>query len=324
MLATQTFPSAIEGRLDPAPLSLISHAQSESTNIFAAIPRKHKKQKPISRGFYENSRLTRVHQLNLEDPMIKNIPRAGVLFYTSINDELHLCFGKDARSGDLTDFGGGRRHRESPIKCAVREGNEESRYAFGEIKPEQVQGFFCLYSSNMLIIFIPVISPNDVDIRQITDLNFKSKQFLSKKQVRSKCFNEVSEIIWLNEAQIDNLFSERPSMQMFAKVRRFIYSCVEFSQSTTIMKNILRTTIKQPPEPPRSTPIVSSEATSSWWNTSRVVERASIVRARPATQALPSFSVSRLEDAFQDIALVREDRETTDAKRIMKTVRTSC
>jgi hypothetical protein len=149
-------------------------------------------------------------------------------------------------------------------------------------------------------------------------LNFKNKQLLSKKQVRAKCFNEVSEIIWLNEAQIDNLFSERPSMQMFAKVRRFIYSCVEFSQSTTIMKNILRTTIKRPPEPPRPTPIVSSEATSSWWNTSHVV------RARPATQALPSFSVSRLEDAFQDIALIREDRETTDAKRIMKTVHTSC
>lgn len=263
-----------------------------ASHIFSVIPRKHKRQKPISRGFYESSRLARVHQLDFNDPAIKSIPRAGVLFYTFINNEFHLCFGKDARSGDLTDFGGGRRHNESPIKCAVREGNEESRYAFSDIKPEQVQGFFCLYSSNMLIIFIPVTSPNEADIRHITEVNFRNKQFLNKKQVRAKCFNEVSEIVWLNEAQIENLFSDRPTFQMFAKVRRFMYSCIEFSQSTTIMKNILRATIQQE-QPPRPMPVVSNNGCLT------------IVRGRPATQ----------EDSFRNIGLVREEQ---------RAIQTSC
>lgn len=218
-------------------------------NIFSIVPRKHKKPKPVSRGVYEHSRLTRVHTLNLEDSSIKNIPRAGVLFYTFINGKLHICFGRDASTRELTDFGGGRRNNESPIKCAIREGNEESRYAFSEIRTEQVQGFFCLYSSHMLIIFIPVASPNEMDIRKITDENFNSKQFLNKRQVRARCFNEITELVWLEESEVDNLlFSQRPTHQMFAKVRRFIYSCTEFSQSITVMKNILLSVIRRPEE----------------------------------------------------------------------------
>lgn len=218
-------------------------------NIFSIVPRKHRKLKPVSRGVYEHSRLTRVHSLNLDDPSIRNIPRAGVLFYTFINGRLNICFGRDASTRELTDFGGGRRNNESPVKCAIREGNEESRYAFSEIRPDQVQGFFCLYSSHMLIIFIPVASPNEMDIRQITDENFKSKQFLNKRQFRARCFNEVIELVWMEESEADNLlFSQRPVYQMFAKVRRFIYSCTEFAQSITVMKNILLTVIKRPEE----------------------------------------------------------------------------
>jgi len=212
-------------------------------NLFAILPRRQKKIKPINRGNYENSKLSRVHQLDMKDPDIKNIPRAGVLFYTFIGNELHLCFARDIDTGDLTDFGGGRRRNETPVKCGIREGNEESRHAFGEITPEQVRRCFCLYSSNMLIIFIPVASPNDQDIREITRENFTNKYFLNKKQSKARCYNENSEIIWQNEAQISNLFSKRPNVQMFAKVRRFIYSCTGFSQNITVMKNILRSAI---------------------------------------------------------------------------------
>ena len=104
----------------------------------------------------------------MKDPVIKNIPRAGVVFYSFIDDELYLCFGRDKKSGELTDFGGGRIEKigETSICCAVREGNEESKCAFSEITVDQVQGFCCLYSSNMLIIFIPVASPNDTDIKK--------------------------------------------------------------------------------------------------------------------------------------------------------------
>lgn len=198
----------------------------------------HSRRSKHGRQMYDSSRLTKVSQLNLRDPSIARIPRAGVLFYTFIEDEFYLCFGKDLQSGDLTDFGGGRKKGEDPIRCAVREGNEESRFAFSEIQPDQVQGFLCLHSPQMLIIFIPVVPPDDIDILLTTQTNFLSKQFLNQRQIRSRCFNEISEIVWLSEREIDQLFTDRPTLKVFSKVRQFIYSCIEFAQSSTIMRNI--------------------------------------------------------------------------------------
>jgi hypothetical protein len=256
------------------------------------VPRKHRKQKPVNRGFYESSRLCRVHQLDLDDPNIANIPRGGVLFYTFIDGQLQICFGRDKASQDLTDFGGTRRKKETPIACAVREGNEESRKAFSEIHPSQVQGFFCLYSSNMLIIFVPVASPDDTDIRYITNHNFVNKEFLNQQEFGAKCYNEISEIIWLNEEQIDNLFSRRPNHQMFAKVRRFIHSCTEFSQSTIIMKNILREAVKSD-----DWYTTSNDKTSSYYlqsterrpSTIYFRENKNPVRAKPSTAAIEYY-----------------------------------
>jgi len=248
--STKLFPRPTKGYL-----AVRKGAQYEAESpvgMFSAIPRRHKRQKPVSRGSYESSRLCRVHELDMLDPCIKNIPRAGVLFYTFIDEELYICFGRDQATGDLTDFGGGRKQNEDPVRCAIREGNEESRFAFSEIQPEQVQEFFCLYSSNMLIIFIPVAAPDGMDIRQVTNENFSSKQFLNRRQVQAKCYNEVSDLVWLGEAEIGNLFSARPSFQMFAKVRRFIYSCNDFSQNPIQMKRILISIVNETKEPANS------------------------------------------------------------------------
>ena len=209
------------------------------SNIFSIITRRHNQARSINRGSYEPSRLCKVYELDLRDPVIKAIPRAGVLFYTFIQGQLHICFGKDAKTGDLTDFGGQKRQGESPVKCAIREGNEESRKAFSEIKLDQIQGYCCLYSSNMLIIFIPVAPPNDKDVRELTTNNFKEKQFLNKIQARSRAYNEVDEIVWLDEDGLSNLFSPRPLVRLFDKVRRFIYSCTEISQDIVKMRKIL-------------------------------------------------------------------------------------
>lgn len=262
MATTQTLMKNIAHQTSPKDISMenlgkipltFDIVQESSLNIFKSIPRQHKKQKPVSRGTYERSRLSRVEQLEkcMNDPDIRNIPRAGVVFYAFINDELHMCFGRDRRSGDLTDFGGGRiaKFNETPVACAVREGNEESRCAFSEIRVDQVKGFFCLYSSNMLIIFIPVASPHEnMDIREITKKNFNDALFLTHRQRRDRRYNEISEIVWLKEAQIDNIFSKRPAIQMFAKVRRFIYSCNRFSQNIHVMKSVLKSAITDIPE----------------------------------------------------------------------------
>lgn len=223
----------------------IKYKGSYPDGKFSAIPKKHRFLKPVSRGLYENARLCHVHELDFTDPHIRNIPRAGVIFYTFIDEKLYLCFGRDKNSSDLTDFGGGKRQNEDPITCAIRESNEESRFAFSEIKVHQVQGFICLYSSNMLIIFIPVMAPDGVDICEITEENFSSKQFLNHYQSGARCFNEISDLVWLDETEISNIFSTRPNLQIFAKVRRFIYSCNDFSTNTNRMKSILYSVIKK-------------------------------------------------------------------------------
>lgn len=232
--------------------ALISDIENElSFNVFSSIPKRHKKHKFINRGTYEGSRLSKVYQLDMKDMVIKNIPRAGIVFYSFINDELHICFGRDKKTGELTDFGGTRIERtgESSVRCAVREGNEESRFAFSKLNTDQVQGFCCLYSSNMLIIFVPVVSPDiAIDIREITKQNFDDSRFLNSHQRRDRRYNEISELVWLDESQINNLFSDEPVIQMYSKVRRFIYSCEQLSKNSTIMKNILKNVIDPPEE----------------------------------------------------------------------------
>jgi hypothetical protein len=218
-------------------------------DIFKSIPRRYKKQKPVNRGTYECSRLSRVYQLDMKDLIIRDIPRAGFVFYTFINNELYMSFGRDRVSGELTDYGGTRLKRinESSIRCAVREGNEESRFAFGRITLEQIQGFCCLYSINMLIVFIPVALPNNMDIREITKQNFNDARFLNSNQRKDPRYNEISEIVWLNESQLNNIFSEAPAIQMYAKVRRFMYSCNQF-KNIELAKSTLKSVITDTPE----------------------------------------------------------------------------
>lgn len=194
----------------------------------------------INRGFYENARFSTINKLNFSDPAIQHIPRAGLIYFTFINDELYMCLGKDKKTNDITDFSGLRKKYENPINCALREGYEESRKVFGIINENQISKFICLYSTQMLIVFVPVISPSGTDIRQITTENFNNKHFLNEYQYDHRCYNEISEIQWFNEQELENMFSVKSNYKMYTKVRRFIYSCRPFSENITQMKSILR------------------------------------------------------------------------------------
>lgn len=213
--------------------------EEPKNNPFGSIPRYHKRHNPVSRGVYENSRLCRVCDLKLSDNNIKTIPRAGMIFYTVINNELYICFGKDTKTNDLTDFGGTRNHWESPLACAVREGNEESRHVFGEITESQVKNYMCLYSSSMLIIFVPVLAVSDIDVLQISANTFASKVYLEPGQQKTRCYNEIADLVWLPEEKAKDIFAPRSQIQMFAKVRRFICSCEEFQHDMMKMKYLL-------------------------------------------------------------------------------------
>ncbi len=216
-----------------------SSEQPLTVNLFAGIPRRPLTRKSICRGTYECSRLYRVYQLDLTDPIISKIPRCGIVYYTFQKGELYFCFGRDKISRDLTDFGGSRRPYETPIECAVREGNEEARFSFGRLTPQNVQWFLCLYNSQMLIIFVHVATIGNQDIFDVTSQNFQTGQMIPRQYIHMKsgsivinrCCDEVSEMVWLNEAQMNEILSESSRTKVYARVRRFIRSCKEFQNS---------------------------------------------------------------------------------------------
>ena len=181
----------------------------------------------------------------VENMHIPKVRRAGLIFYTIIKDKLYMCFGRDAKTYELTDFGGGRHQKESPIKTAVREGNEESRLVFGKITPESIGSFYGLYDKDMLIVFVPVVGPDNLIIN-CTSYNFHNKTHLTLQQKKNKAYNELSGIVWLDEEQLNHVFSEAPGYRMYDKVRKFFCMCEEFAQSAVIMKNILKTTTYVP------------------------------------------------------------------------------
>src|SRR5579875_896569 len=209
-------------------------------NLFKIIPRIPKRQNPILKRIYEPARLLKVSELPFYSFDTRKIKRAGIIPYTFINDKLYICLGKDIRTGDLTDFGGGRKENENIIYCAVREANEETRCAFGRLRPNEMGNYYCLYNSSMLIILIPV-SSNDGDIRDVSKYNFDNMVNISEKQSKYRCYNEISDIVWLSEEEIDEIFSDIPNIRLFARVRRFIYSCLTFKQNVKDMKKILKT-----------------------------------------------------------------------------------
>lgn len=220
---------------------------NKAENLFSGLPRKPLHRKPISRGAYECSRLCRVYELNLSNPEIFRISRGGVVYYTFHEEKLYFCFGKDRWTQDLTDFGGGRRGNENPIECAIREGNEESRFAFGNLSLQDVQWFWCLYNTQMLIIFVQVAAPLGENIFHLTLRNFESTNLVPNKYVQikegiiilSRCCDEVSEIVWLNEQMIENTFSEFSALKVYTRVRRFIRSCPQFRKPSKFIRNWL-------------------------------------------------------------------------------------
>jgi len=206
---------------------------TQTANPFGSIPRRHFNRRAICRGQYDSSRLSRVYQLNLNDPIFCKINRAGVIYYTYHQNKLYFCFGRDRMSQDLTDFGGGRKSSETPIECAVREANEESRFIFGELTSDLVQWFYCLYNRTMLIIFIQVAVPSNEDIFEVTRQNFTSGQMVPSHLTKMKdgnltydrCLNEVSEIVWVPADQVQKMLTDSLQSKIYSRVRRFILSC---------------------------------------------------------------------------------------------------
>lgn len=161
-----------------------------------------------------STRVLRTSELSPKNTII----RAGVIFYTLIDNQLHFCFGRDNKSSDLTDFGGGRKKSESVSLCALREAFEESRKVFGVINEQQIGQCPCLTNNDMAIIFIPVIAKK-FDIRIITQNLFHFKYYLTDAEYKCRCYNEMSSLEWLDTQQFFDLLEVDSAQSMYTKVK---------------------------------------------------------------------------------------------------------
>jgi hypothetical protein len=90
-------------------------------------------------------------------PHLSMIKRAGVIPYTIINGDLWFLMGVDAKTKDLSDFGGGRENRESIIDCAYREFIEETCGIFsGDVSLKNLQESLVVPGLSMMVFFVYV------------------------------------------------------------------------------------------------------------------------------------------------------------------------
>lgn len=197
----------------------------------------------LCRNNYNPATLTSCSQLNLSGKHYEYINRAGIIPFTIHNGKLYLCLGKHRRSGELTDFAGQRHNYETILECAVREANEETRYAFGELRVEDLldRDCVCLFNNKMAVIFVYVKSM-DENITIVSLKNFNEKTHMPSRFLNRKLpsyFEEISSLHWLDENDIMDCFSPEPKIKLYAVVRRFLMSSDEFSVDVTKMKNLL-------------------------------------------------------------------------------------
>lgn len=191
--------------------------------------------KNISYNIYDKPKICLVSDINTKTNYARKIKRGGCIYYSFKKGKLKLCLGKHELSGDLTDFGGMKNYDEDIIQCAIREGNEETRNAFGIRKIEDVLSYPILYNINMCIIFIPVEALGEDDVVELSKCNFNKSKLFDKK-----CYQEISELIWLDEEEIMDIFSVWPKIKLFDKVRRFIVSYFGLNCDIERIKQTLR------------------------------------------------------------------------------------
>lgn len=189
------------------------------------------------------------HQQNLKHsrntPVIKTIvqslnldcvkpQRAGVIIYTIINGSIYFGLGLDAKTHDLTDFGGGVIYKtdQNVICGALREFEEETLEIFDTIYPEDIKQCPVIYDDNNLIVFIHMnVDPDTTCLA----FNEKYKHVMNdvpiitgkKNFIKKRYEPEVCGITWLSWEDFQRSIKEKGIM--FYRVQRFLQKADDFS-----------------------------------------------------------------------------------------------
>lgn len=195
---------------------------------------------------------TTVQNLNLE--YVKP-QRAGIIIYTVINGSIYFGLGLDAKTHDLTDFGGGVIYKTdlNVIRGALREFEEETLEIFDPITFDDIKQCPVIYDNDNLIIFVHMnIDPDTTCVA----FNTKYKQIINTNRslpirkgrhtddigspVRDTTTGagrqyhqckikdpEVCGITWLTWEEFQRSINEQGII--FARVQRFLARAEDFS-----------------------------------------------------------------------------------------------
>ncbi len=132
-------------------------------------------------------------------------------------DILYFLFARDRVSGDITDLGGGVKKNEYSLIAALREFREESDEIFGTLyeRVNDLTTNIALLGENMSVLFIPVKWEWYQKAPYLFNEKRKSHRFQPKRS-----HNEVSELLWFDENEFQQLISPR-NKQMWTRIRKF-------------------------------------------------------------------------------------------------------
>ena len=185
---------------------------------------------------YRNKREIELYKKSRNSTVIKTLvnnvnidyvkpKRAGIIMYTAVNGTVFFGFGLDARTHDLTDFGGSVIYKvdKNCINGAIREFNEETLEIFHIFKFDDIKQCPVIYDENNLIIFVHMnVNPDDVSCR----FNEQYRKIMNNTKRLNK-EPEVCGITWLSWEDFQVSIKERGIL--FSRVQKFLSRAGDFS-----------------------------------------------------------------------------------------------
>jgi hypothetical protein len=135
------------------------------------------------------------------------------MLYKISDGELVFIMGVDNKTGDLTDFGGGRKLHERVEEAAVREYTEETYDSFVSLIPSDLSNDYCLYTGRTIVILHKYTGEIGTSINEFN----------------RKCSTESNpEIRRIYTCDVDRLIrickNKSKNRIMFSRIRKLFYS----------------------------------------------------------------------------------------------------
>lgn len=129
--------------------------------------------------------------------------RGGVIPYTIVNERVYFLLARHGETNELGDFGGGIKKNEFALNGAFREYKEETNGIFAYSSCNDFLDKLAIIDGNkMAVIFIPVNKTWMMN-------NSARRAFHSVAENPKKSFNEISDVVWVEESKFVNLVMDR-------------------------------------------------------------------------------------------------------------------